>query len=62
MSIKYQIFIIFFLDDESKSMESNEDTNSLNRFSDSKDQILLLENQFKENINDLKTKITDLVR
>lgn len=43
-------------------MGSNEDSNSLNRFSDSKDQILMLENQYKENINDLKTKITDLVR
>lgn len=54
--------MIFYLDDESKSMESNEDSSSLNRFNDTKDQILMLENQYKENINNLETKITDLIR
>lgn len=43
-------------------MGSNEDSNSLSRFNDSKDQILMLENQYKDNINDLETKITDLIR
>lgn len=42
-------------------MESNEDS-SLNRFNESKDQILILEKEYKENISEFKTKITDLIR
>ncbi|VVC40089.1 Hypothetical protein CINCED_3A010372 [Cinara cedri] len=49
-------------DDESKSLESNEDCNSLHRFNESKDQILILEKQYKEKISVLETKITDLIR
>jgi len=49
-------------DDESKSIESNDDSNSLNMYNDSKNQILLLEEQYKKNINNLETKLTDLIR
>lgn len=43
-------------------MGSNEDTNSLHRFMESDDQIFMSERQYKENINELETKITDLMR
>ncbi|KAL5234452.1 hypothetical protein ACI65C_001862 [Semiaphis heraclei] len=49
-------------DDESKSMGSNEDSNSLHRFDESRDQLLILEKQYQGDINGLKTKITDLTR
>lgn len=56
------VIFIFYLDDENKSMGSNEDVNSLNRYNDSKDQILMLEEQYNGKINNLETKITDLIR
>lgn len=64
---KYYTIIIliqylFYVDDESKSMGSNEDSNSLHRFDESRDQLLILEKQYQGNINGLKTKITDLTR
>lgn len=43
-------------------MGSNEDNNSLYRFNESKDQILILEERYKENINALETKVNDLIR
>lgn len=43
-------------------MGSNEDSNSLHRFNESKDQILMLEKQYKDNICELETKVTELVR
>lgn len=43
-------------------MGSNEDSNSLNRFDESKDQMLILEKEYKENISEFKIKITDLIR
>ncbi|XP_050428502.1 sorting nexin-29 [Adelges cooleyi] len=49
-------------DDESKSLGSNDDTNSLYRAEEEKTQILMLEKQLKEKIADLETKITELVR
>lgn len=53
---------LFYLDDESKSIGSNEDSTSLNRFNESKDQILILEKQYKASINESETKIADLIR
>lgn len=53
---------VFCLDDESKSMGSNEDSISLNRYNESTNQILELENQYKENISEFETKIADLIR
>lgn len=49
-------------DDESKSVGSNEDTSSLNRFNESKDQMLILEKEYKENISEFETRIADLIR
>lgn len=43
-------------------MGSNEDTNSLHRFNESDDQIFISEKQYKQNISELETKITDLMR
>lgn len=43
-------------------MGSNEDSNSLHRFDESRDQLLILEKQYQGDINGLKTKITDLTR
>jgi len=43
-------------------MGSNEDSNSLHRFDESRDQLLFLEKQYQGNINGLTTKITDLTR
>jgi len=66
ITYKYYIIIIIlyllYVDDESKSMGSNEDSNSLHRFDESRDQLLILEKQYQENIDELKTKITDLTR
>lgn len=50
------------LDVESKSMGSNEDNTSLHRFNESDDQIFMSEKQYKQNISELETKITDLMR
>lgn len=52
----------FFLDDESKSMGSNEDSNSLRKFDESRNQFLILEKNYQGNINGLTTKIDDLTR
>ncbi|XP_025409471.1 sorting nexin-29 isoform X2 [Sipha flava] len=49
-------------DDESKSIGSNDENNSLCKFDESKDHIFFLEKQYKENISELETKITDLIR
>lgn len=43
-------------------MGSNDDSNSLYRFDETKDNILFLEKQYKENIGELETKIADLIR
>lgn len=43
-------------------MGSNEDNTSLNRFNESKDQILILEKQYQESISEFETKIADLIR
>jgi len=43
-------------------MGSNEDSNSLHKFDESRDQFLILEKEYQGNINGLQTKITDLTR
>lgn len=43
-------------------MGSNEDNNSLHRFNESDDQIFISEKQYKQNVSEFETKISDLMR
>ncbi|XP_050535243.1 sorting nexin-29 [Daktulosphaira vitifoliae] len=49
-------------DDESKSLGSNDENNSLNKYDNSNDQLLLMEKHFQEKTSELEAKITELVR